>query len=96
MVDASGRLVRDTVSPPAVGRVSIRRTKTTATLTWPQVRDAGGVKSYRVLVGSRTVTVRKPRITVTRARVTGNVTIVAVDRAGNVGPERVVDRARVH
>ena len=96
MVDASGRLVRDTVSPPAVGRVSIRRTNTTATLTWPQVRDAGGVKSYRVLVGSRTVTVRKPRITVTRERVTADVTIVAVDRAGNVGPARVVARARVH
>ena len=95
MVDASGRLVRDTVSPPTVGRVSIRRAKTTTTLTWPQVRDAGGVTSYRVLVGSRTVTVRKPRITVTRARVTADVTIVAVDRAGNVGPERVVARARV-
>ena len=95
MVDASGRLVRDTVSPPAVGRVSIRRTKTTTKLTWPQVRDAGGVKSYRVLVGSRTVTVRKPGITVSRARVTADITIVAVDRAGNVGPERVVARARV-
>lgn len=95
MVDAAGRLVRDTVPPPAVGRVSIRRTRTTATLMWPAVRDAGGIRSYRVVVGPRTVTVLKPRITVTRSRVTSDVTIAAVDRAGNVGPERVVLRSRV-
>lgn len=95
MVDAAGRLVRDTVAPPAVGRVSIRRTRTTATLTWPAVRDAGGIRSYRVVVGSRTVTVRKPSITVIRARVTADVRIAAVDRAGNVGPQRVVPRSRV-
>lgn len=95
MVDAAGRLVRDTVPPPAVGPVSIRRTGTTATLTWPAVRDAGGIRSYRVLVGPRTVTVRRPRITLTRSRVTADVTIAAVDRAGNVGPERVVLRSRV-
>jgi hypothetical protein len=95
MVDESGRLVRDTVRPPAIGRVTIRRTKATSRVTWPTVRDAGGIRSYRVRIGSRTVIVRKPAVALARARVTGPVSIVAVDRAGNVGPAVVVPRSRV-
>lgn len=95
MVDESGRLVRDTVRPPLVGRVTVRRTKATSTLTWPAVRDAGGIASYRVRIGTRTVVVRRPGIALARARVTGNVSIAAVDRAGNVGPALVVPRSRV-
>jgi hypothetical protein len=95
MVDESGRLVRDTVRPPAVARVTIRRTKATSRVTWPAVRDAGGIRSYRVRIGSRTVIVRKPAIALARARVTAAVSISAVDRAGNVGPALVVPRARV-
>jgi hypothetical protein len=41
------------------------------------------------------VTVRRPAITIARARVTANVAIAAIDRAGNVGPARVVPRSRV-
>jgi hypothetical protein len=95
MVDESGRLVLDTVRPPQVERVTVRKTKTTSTLTWPAVRDAGGIRSYRVRIGPRTVIVRKPAVALARARVTGAVTIAAVDRAGNVGPALVVPRSRV-
>jgi hypothetical protein len=48
-----------------------------------------------VRVGSRIVIVQKPAVALARARVTGPVTITAVDRAGNVGPPVVVPRARV-
>ena len=95
MVDEAGRLVRDTVRPPALARVTIRRTKKTSRVSWPAVRDAGGIASYRVRIGARTVTVRKPAVALARARVTGAVSITAVDRAGNVGPRLVVARSRL-
>jgi hypothetical protein len=96
MVDEQGRLIRDTVRPPAITRVTIKRTPKIAVLSWPAARDAGGLRAYRVKVGSRTLTVLKPTITLTRARVGGPVSIAAIDRAGNVGPSLVVARARVH
>ena len=95
MVDERGRLVRDTVRPPAILRVTIKRTPKVAVLTWPAARDAGGLRAYRVRIGTRTLTVRRPAITITRARVSGPVTIAAIDRAGNIGPSLVVARARV-
>jgi hypothetical protein len=95
MVDESGRLVRDTVRPPAVARVTIRRTRTTSRVSWPTVRDAGGLRHYRVRIGTRTVLVGKPAIALARSRVSGNVFISAVDRAGNVGPALLVPRGRV-
>ena len=96
MVDEQGRLIRDTVRPPAITRVTIRRTAKVAVLSWPAAHDAGGLRSYRVKVGARTLTVLKPTITLTRARVGGPVSIAAIDRAGNVGPSLVVARGRVH
>ena len=95
MVDEQGRLVLDTVRPTAIGRVTIKRTPKVAVLSWSAVRDAGGLREYRVKVGTRTVAVHRPTITLTRARVGGPVSIAAVDRAGNVGPSLVVARARV-
>jgi hypothetical protein len=95
MVDERGRLVRDTVRPPAIGRVTIKRTSKVAVLSWPVTRDAGGLRAYRVRIGTRTLTVRKPTITITRARIGGPVSIAAIDRAGNIGPSLVVARARV-
>jgi hypothetical protein len=95
MVDEQDRLIRDTVRPPAIARVTIKRTPTVSTLSWPGARDAGGLRAYRVKIGSRTLTVRKPTIAITRAKVGGNVSIAAIDRAGNVGPSLVVPRARV-
>ena len=96
MVDEQGRLIRDTVRPPAITRVTIRRTAKVAVLSWPAAHDAGGLRSYRVKVGVRTLTVLKPTITLTRARVGGPVSIAAIDRAGNIGPSLVVARGRVH
>ncbi len=95
MVDEQGRLVRDTVRPPAIARVTITRTPKVTVLNWPSARDAGGLRAYRVRIGSRTLTVRKPTIAIARARVSGPVSIAAIDRAGNVGPSLVVARARV-
>ncbi len=96
MVDEQGRLIRDTVRPPAITRVTIKRTPKVAVLTWPAAHDAGGLSAYRVKIGPRTVVVHKPTITLARDRVSGPVSIAAVDRAGNVGPSLVVARARVH
>jgi hypothetical protein len=95
MVDAQGRLLRDTVRPPAIGRVTIKRTPKVAVLSWPAAHDAGGLRAYRVRIGTRSLTVRKPTITITRAKVGGPVSIAAIDRAGNIGPSLVVARARV-
>jgi hypothetical protein len=75
--------------------VTVQRTKKTSTLRWPPVRDAGGIREYRVRIGARIVIVRRPAIALARARVTGAVSIAAVDRAGNVGPALVVARSRV-
>ena len=96
MVDEQGRLIRDTVRPPAITRVTIKRTPKVAVLTWPAAHDAGGLRAYRVKIGPRTLTVQKPTITLARARVSGPVSIAAIDRAGNIGPSLVVARARVH
>jgi hypothetical protein len=95
MVDETGRLIRDTVRPPAIARVTIKRLARVTILTWPAARDAGGLRAYRIRIGPRTLNVRKPRITITRSQVTGAVSIAAIDRAGNVGPSLVVARARV-
>jgi hypothetical protein len=95
MVDERGRLIRDTVRPPAIARVAIKRLPKVAVLTWPAARDAGGLRAYRVRIGARTLNVRKPTITIERSRVSGPVSIAAIDRAGNIGPSLVVARARV-
>jgi hypothetical protein len=96
MVDEQGRLIRDTVRPPPIALVTIKRTTKVAVLSWPAAHDVGGLRAYRVKVGSRTLTVQKPTITLRRSRVGGPVSIAAIDRAGNVGPSLVVARARVH
>ena len=96
MVDEQGRLIRDTVRPPAITRVTIKRTAKVAVLSWPAAHDAGGLRAYRVKIGPRTLTVQKPTITLARARVSGPVSIAAIDRAGNIGPSLVVARGRVH
>ena len=95
MVDEQGRLVRDTVRPPAIARVAIKRLPKVAVLTWPAARDAGGLRSYRVRIGAKTLNVRKPTITIARANISGPVSIAAIDRAGNVGPSLVVAGVRV-
>lgn len=95
VVDEQGRLVRDTVRPTAIVRVNVRRTTTTTTLTWPQARDAGGLRGYRVKAGATTLLVAKPAVTLARSKLRGAVTIAAVDRAGNVGPALTVPLSRL-
>jgi hypothetical protein len=95
MVNAAGRLVRDTVRPPAIARVAIRRGEKTVRLAWPAVRDAGGIRSYRVRSAGRTTVVRKPSVALALSRLRGAVTITAVDRAGNVGPATTIPLRRL-
>ena len=95
IVDEQGRLLRDTVRPPAIRSVSVRRTAKTLVLTWPAVRDPGGVKGYRVKIGARTLLVRKPRLTVNRAKLRTAVSVAPVDRAGNTGPTTTVPLRRL-
>jgi hypothetical protein len=96
VVDARGRLVRDTVRPPAVQGVVVQKTSRTVVLSWPAVRDPGGVRHYRVtLVGTRTFRVTQPRVTLVRAELQGAVSLAAIDRGGNVGPTTVVPLRRL-
>ena len=95
VVDAQGKLVRDTVRPPPVGRVSVRRAAKTVRLSWPAVRDPGGLRGYRIKIGSRTLTVTKPAVTLNRATLRTAVSLAAVDRAGNIGPITTVPLRRL-
>ena len=73
----------------------IRRTEKLAVVSWPGVRDGGGLRGYRIRIGPRTLIVRKPKVTFTRSRVTGPVSVAAVDRAANVGPALLIPRSRL-
>ena len=95
IVDEQGRLVRDTVRPPAIPRIAVRRTAKTAVLSWAAVRDPGGLRNYRIKIGARTVFVAKPSVTITRATLHTAVSVAAVDRAGNIGPTTTVPRSRI-
>lgn len=95
IVDEQGRLLRDTVRPPAIRTVSVRRTTRTVVLSWPAVRDPGGIRGYRLRIGARTLSVTKPAVTITRATLRTAVSVAAVDRAGNVGPTTTVPLRRL-
>jgi hypothetical protein len=95
IVDEQGRLLRDTVRPGPVHSVSVRRTAKTDRLSWPAVRDGGGLRGYRVKIGARIVTVTKPTVTLNRRTLRTAVSISAVDRAGNIGPAAVVPLRRL-
>jgi hypothetical protein len=95
MIDESGRLVRDTVRPPSIVRFTVRRLTNAVVLSWPAVRDGGGLSGYRIKIGARTLTVRKPTVRIARSQVAGPVSITAVDRAGNAGPTLVISRSRL-
>jgi len=95
IVDEQGRLLRDTVPPPAIRPVSIRRTAKTSVISWPAVRDSGGLRNYRVKIGTRTFFVTKPSVTITRKTLRTAVSVAAVDRAGNIGPTTTVPLRRL-
>jgi hypothetical protein len=73
----------------------VKRSAKTVALSWPAVRDGGGLRGYRVKIGTRILTVSKPTATIARAKILGAVSISAVDRAGNAGPAIVVSRSRL-
>lgn len=85
VVDAAGRLVRDTVPPPAVTELAIRRTQKTVALRWLPVFDRGGLRGYRVKIGARTLLLTKPMVRLTRSVLRTAVSITPIDRAGNAG-----------
>jgi hypothetical protein len=95
IVDEQGRLLRDTVRPPAIRTVSVRKKAKTVELSWAAVRDPGGLKSYRVKLGARTLSVTKPSVTLPRATLRSAVSIAAVDKAGNTGPTTTVPLSRL-
>ena len=95
IVDAQGRLVRDTVKPRAIPSVTILRTKATTRIAWTPVRDAGSPVRYRVRIGTRTIWVTKPAVALERTRLRTAVSIVVVDRAGNVSPATTVPLRRL-
>jgi hypothetical protein len=95
VVDARGTLIRDTVRPPALGRVSVRRATKTVRLFWPATRDGGGIRGYRIKLGTRVLTVTRPGVTLNRATLRTAVSVAAVDRAGNIGPSTTVPLSRL-
>ena len=95
IVDEQGRLVRDTVRPPAIRTIAVRRTTKTDVLSWAAVRDPGGLRNYRIKIGARTLFVTKPSVTITRAILRTAVSVAAVDKAGNVGPTTTVPLGRL-
>jgi hypothetical protein len=95
VIDAQGKLVRDTVRPPALGVVSVRRADKRVVLTWSPVRDRGGLTGYRVRLGTRTLTVKRPTVTIAVTGLRTAVSLAAVDRGGNVGPATVVPLRRL-
>jgi len=95
IVDEQGRLIRDTVRPPAIRPVSIRRTAGSVIISWPVVRDPGGVRNYRVTIGTRRFFVAKRAVTVARRTLRTAVSVAAVDRAGNIGPTTTVPLHRL-
>jgi hypothetical protein len=95
IVDEQGRLLHDTVRPPAIPRIAVRLTTKTALLSWAAVRDPGGIRNYRIKVGARTLFVTKPSVTIARATLRTAVSVAAVDRAGNIGPTTTVPLRRL-
>lgn len=95
VVDSRGNLVRDTVRPPALASVLVRRRAKSVVLSWPAVRDPGGLSGYRVRLGTRSLIVRRPSVTIALARLRSAVAVAAVDRGGNVGPATVVPLSRL-
>ena len=96
IVDAGGRLVLDTVAPPAIPTVKTIRLPRVVFVSWHGVRDAGGLRGYRVKIGTRTVAVtRATAARLDRTSLRAPVTVAAVDRAGNVGPARTIPLSRL-
>ena len=95
IVDAQGRLVRDTVAPGPVSPLRARRAGGRVTLSWGAAADRGGLRAYRVTRNGRQValTVRRTLV-VAASRARGVWAVRAIDRAGNVGAAGATLRIR--
>lgn len=95
IVDAQGRLVRDTVPPGPVRPLRARRAGRRVTLSWGIAEDRGGLRAYRVTRNGRQVALTARRtLTVAASRARGVWAVRAVDRAGNVGAAGATIRVR--
>lgn len=95
IVDANGKLIRDTVPPDRVTAVVVRKLRKRVVLTWSAARDGGGILGYRVRIGSRRLTTRKEVLSLARSSLRGAVKITAVDLAGNAGPTTTISLRRL-
>ena len=95
IVDADGRLIRDTVAPSAVAAVTVRKLRSRVVIRWRAARDPGGIMGYRVRVGVRLLSTRGTALSLPRSGVTGAVRITAVDAAGNTGPATTIPLRRL-
>ena len=95
IVDAEGRLVRDTVAPGPVRSLRARRAARRLTLSWPAAADRGGLRGYRVTRSGRQVAFTARRtLTVPASRARGLWAVRAIDRAGNLGATGATLRIR--
>jgi len=94
IVDAAGKLVRDTVPPGAIPRAEVSWRGDVVRMRWGAARDPGGLKEYRITANERVLArPAKTSIVLSRKKLVGKrVEIAAVDRAGNVGPAFVVPK----
>jgi hypothetical protein len=94
IVDSTGRIVRDTVPPPPIGRIQARATRTSIVLSWRGVADPGGLRGYRILRNGRAYAlIPQPSIEIPAAKARALWSVLAVDRAGNAGrPARILVR----
>jgi len=87
IVDASGKLTKDTVRPGQVRAVHAAKSGKRVVLSWPRVPDPIGLRGYRVsFAGAAPVVVKATSVSLPAALVRGKVvTVAAVDEAGNRG-----------
>lgn len=91
IVDADGKLVQDTVAPPAVQGLRARPTRRGIVLSWQPVADRGGLAGYRVDRNGAVYTLsRKTSLAVRPGKARARWTVRAVDRAGNMGPPAAI------
>jgi len=87
IVDANGKLVRDTVPPGAVRNVRAAKAGKRVVISWPRVPDLLGIRGYRIAVaGYQPLIVKTNAVSLPLAAVRGKVvSVAAVDEAGNKG-----------
>jgi hypothetical protein len=96
IVDAGGKVTKDTVKPRQVRAVRAQRAGTREVISWARVPDPIGIRGYRVAFpGAGAVVVKTTSISVPAALVRGKaVSVTAVDEAGNAGAAGFVHVSR--